>query len=82
MPELTPQSGLIGSPEFGAPLVKGGNRCLRFGVSSMRTSNPVLTSRSSAERFPLGVAVKCVKVEHSGDTHGQDWYTNGEGVTL
>jgi hypothetical protein len=82
VPELTPQSGLIGSPEFGAPLVKGGKPLLTFRCLLNANIKPGAHVSIKCERFPLGVAVKCVKVEHSGDTHGQDWYTNGEGVTL
>ncbi len=82
VPELTPESGLIGSPEFGAPLVKGGKPQLHFRCLLNANIKPGARVSIKCERFPLGVFVKCVKVEHSGDTAGQDWYTTGEGSTL
>lgn len=82
VPDLTPDSGLIGSPEFGAPLVKGGRPQLTFRTLLNANIKPGCRVSIKCARFPLGVAVKCNKVEHSGDTAGQDWYTSAEGVTL
>lgn len=82
VPLLTPDSGLIGSPEFGAPLVKGGKPQLHFRSLLNANIKPGAKVQVQCERFPLGVSVKCSKVEHSGDTAGQDWYTSVEGATL
>lgn len=82
VPELTPDSGLIGSPEFGAPLVKGGKPLLTFRCLLNANIKPGARVSIKCERFPLGVAVKCAKVSHDGDTHGQEWYTSAEGITL
>jgi len=82
VPLLTPDSGLIGSPEFGAPLAKGGKPQLSFRALLNANIKPGAKVQIQCERFPLGVSVKCSKVEHSGDTAGQDWYTTAEGATL
>ena len=82
VPLLTPSSGLIGSPEFGAPLVKGGKPQLTFRCLLNANLKPGSKAQVECERFPLGVSVKCAKVEHSGDTAGQDWYTSVEGATI
>ena len=82
VPLLTPSSGLIGSPEFGAPLVKGGKPQLTFRCLLNANIKPGCKVQVECERFPLGVSVKCAKVEHSGDTSGQDWYTSVEGATI
>jgi len=82
VPLLTPDSGLIGSPEFGAPLAKGGKPQLSFRALLNANIKPGAKVQIQCERFPLGVSVKCAKVEHSGDTAGQDWYTTAEGATL
>lgn len=82
VPLLTPDSGLIGSPEFGAPIEKGGKPQLKFKALLNANIKPGAKVQIQCERFPLGVSVKCAKVEHSGDTAGQDWYTSVEGATL
>lgn len=82
VPLLTPESGLIGSPEFGAPLEKGGKPQLKFKALLNANIKPGAKVQIQCERFPIGVSVKCAKVEHSGDTAGQDWYTSVEGATL
>lgn len=82
VPLLTPDSGLIGSPEFGAPLEKGGKPQLKFKALLNANIKPGAKVQIQCERFPIGVSVKCAKVEHSGDTAGQDWYTSVEGATL
>ena len=82
VPLLTPDSGLIGSPEFGAPLVKGGKPQLHFRSLLNANIKPGAKVQVQCERFPLGISVKCSKVEHSGDTAGQDWYSTVEGVTI
>jgi hypothetical protein len=82
VPLITPDSGLIGSPEFGAPQVKGGQPQLHFRSLLNANIKPGAKVQVQCERFPLGVSVKCSKVEHNGDTAGQDWYTTVEGVTI
>ena len=82
VPLLTHDSGLIGSPEFGAPLEKGGKPQLKFKALLNANIKPGAKVQIQCDRFLLGVSVKCAKVEHSGDTAGQDWYTSVEGATL
>lgn len=69
-------SGLIGSPDFGPPEKKGQSPILTFRT----TMNPrivpgikvALTSRAISGQF------KIIKVKHTGDTRGDDWYSECE----
>ncbi len=77
IPELAPDSGLIGSPEFGSPVVKGGPRLLTFKCLLDADLRPGGRVAIKSERHS-GV-VRIWKVEHNGDTAGGDWYTQAEG---
>jgi len=76
VPELSPSTGLIGSPEFGTPETKGGRALvkvkslLNFGI---KIGSQVVI-RSARHNGPVVVR----KLEHVGDTAGGDWYTNFE----
>lgn len=73
---LSPESGLIGSPEHNAPLEKGKTA----GIKLKALLNPrircggVVALDSAAVKGQFRVE----SLEHSGDTHGSDWYTSGE----
>lgn len=86
IPELSAESGLIGSPEYGSSeevkkqLKKNGKpllkvRCL---LNHALKIGSVVSIRSERHNGQL----KIHKVEHSGDTHGGDWYTDFEGKPL
>lgn len=79
VPDITPQSGLIGSPEMGTPVTKGKPQLLKFKslLLPVKCGSKV---RLKSERYDGFVRVE--KVEHTGDTHGGDWYTEMEGVVL
>lgn len=86
--DLSPTSGLIGVPtqtEYGMS-----GQCLlnpRLKVGSLvHVDNTLIINR----RFELGEVVRAldsqgiyriIKLEHVGDTRGDDWYTNFETVT-
>jgi len=77
IPLISPDSGLVGSPEFGAPEKKGKPALVKF-KSLLIPSKPGALVHLKSERYDGNVRVK--KVEHTGDTHGQEWYTSLEGV--
>lgn len=78
--ELSPETGLIGSPEHGSPDAKGGPGVLK--VKSL-----IQPDLRPAVRFALVSATVtgnyvCGKVELSGDTAGGEWYTTIEATPL
>lgn len=77
---LTPDSGLIGSPEFGSPLKQGGPPVLRVRSLLQPTIRPggQLELDAAAQKGRYVVH----KVEHSGDTAGGEWYSTAEVVPL
>lgn len=80
VPDLGPDSGLIGSLEFGAPEKKGGRpllkgKCLLRG--EMKPGGQV-NVRSERHNGPI----KLLKIEHTGDTEGGDWYTSFESMSI
>lgn len=77
VPEISPDSGLVGSPEFGAPVIKGGPRLLTFRCLLNADLRP--GGRVALKSLRHTGTVRIFKVEHSGDTHGGDWYTSCEG---
>lgn len=73
---LTPDTGMIGSPELGAPEKTGGGSRLKvksFLQPSFRPGGTVeVRSRLHTGQFRIE------KVSHSGDTSGGDWYSSLE----
>jgi hypothetical protein len=73
---LTPETGLVGSPETASPEKKGG--ALRVKARSLLQANlrpgRAVELRSAAIAGVFRVEV----VEHKGDTHGGEWYTDLE----
>lgn len=84
VPELSPASGLIGSPEFGSPET--------IHAQTKKTGKPLIKVRALLNgKIKIGsqVVLRCArhdgpvivkKLEHIGDTAGGDWYTNFEAV--
>lgn len=77
VPLLTPETGLIGSPEMGSPETKGKPQLLKF-KALLTPVRPGGLVELRSERYNGQVRVN--KVEHSGDIRGQDWYSAIEGV--
>lgn len=75
---LTPDTGLIGSPEHGTPEKKGKPSTLK----ARSLLQPQIVCGGRVEIRSAGVsgqfAVKAVS--HAGDTHGSDWYTDIEAM--
>jgi hypothetical protein len=73
---LSPDAGLVGSPEAGTPAVKGGPAVLKARSLLQPTLRPggLVDLRSAAHRGQFRVE----KVTHTGDTAGGDWYSDVE----
>lgn len=77
IPELSAETGLIDTPEFGTPEKKGKPFLLKFKSLIQPTQVNTLVRINSHVHKGV-VLVK--KATFSGDTHGGDWYTEYEGV--
>jgi hypothetical protein len=77
---LTPDTGLIGSPEFAAPKEKGGPDVLRVKTLLQGQLRPGGKFRVDSQTVP-GL-FKAVEVTHEGDTGGDQFYTELEGVAI
>lgn len=75
--EISPETGLIGTPEVGAPEKETGRPIVRFrALLTPRIRPGVRVSMKSSSH--VGV-LRVLRADHSGDTAGGDWYTDGEG---
>jgi len=78
VPLLSPQTGLIGSPEMGSPEKAGKPTALKFR-SLLRTDvRPGGRVHLRSERYNAIFSLR--KVVHTIDTMGGDWYTDFEAV--
>lgn len=74
--ELTPASGLIGSPEYVTSEKSKKPAVLKFKAL---LSPEIIPGRRLAFESARHKGVhRVTKVEHTGDTHGDDWFTEGE----
>lgn len=82
---LSESSGLIGSPTWATP-EKGSDsspakpRTIKFKSLLNHLIRPGCRLRISSQQIKTDVRV--TELTHSGDTSGQDWYTEGEGVPV
>jgi hypothetical protein len=76
IPDLTPQTGLIGSPE------PTKNAFIKFRCLLRPEIKPLRRVRVVWSVHPEGLYVRAAKVTHLGDTRGQEWYTDVEGTAL
>ncbi len=79
IPLISPETGLIGSPEMGTPEKKGKPTLVKF-TSLLRPARPGCKVHLRSKRYDADVRVK--KCRFVGDSHGGDWYTHFEGVVL
>jgi hypothetical protein len=77
--EISPTSGLIGSPEMGSPQKKGKPALVRF-KALMGPCKPGAKIRLKSERYDGEVRV--VAVTFTGDTAGGPWYREISGEVL
>lgn len=75
---LTPQTGLIGSPEHNTPDKKGKAPRVKF----RSLLQPQIKCGGSVELRSDGVKgqFRVESLDHTGDTASTDWYTSGEGL--
>lgn len=74
VPDLGPDTGLIGSPEYGAPDKNKGKPVIKVRslLNSIIKPGGQVVLRSARHKGPVHVH----EVEHSGDTDGGDWYSD------
>jgi hypothetical protein len=77
IPEITPDTGLIGSPEMGSPATKGKPALIRF-KSLLIVVKPGARVKLKSLRYDGYVRVH--KVSFEGDTHGGPWYSTIDGT--
>lgn len=77
IPEISPDSGLIGSPEMGSPPKKKKPQLLKF-KSLLIPTKPGAKVKLKSKRYDGYVTVQAVTF--TGDTSGGDWYTEIAGI--
>lgn len=77
VPDITPDTGLIGSPEMGSPPKKGKPALVKFKCL-LTPTKPGSRVKLKSKRYDGYVTVQAVTF--TGDTHGGDWYTEISGV--
>jgi hypothetical protein len=81
---LTPDTGLVGTPELGSPDVKTGKSITKVRALLQPLIRPgqrfVVRLRQPADfvRISADQTYVALKVTHHGDTHGGDFYTDIE----
>ena len=78
VPLLTPDTGLIGSPEMGSPAEAKKQASLKFKSLFLPQLRPGGRVRIKSARYD-GI-FRLLKVQHSLDTHGDDWYSDCESI--
>ncbi len=81
--DLSPSSGLIGTPEQNDSSIKA--KCLLNPLLNVNKlvhiSNEFVQETNRIGKASLSSGVyKIIKLTHSGDTHGNNWYTDFEAV--
>lgn len=79
VPEISPDSGLIGSPEMGTPDKKTKQALIHFKHLLMPAA-PGGKVKLKSERYDGYIRIK--KVTFDGDTHSGPFYTEIEGLTI
>lgn len=77
VPLITPNTGLIGSPDHGSPEKKGKPSLLKVKCLLRPTLKPGDPISVESDSTPRGV-FKIMTLRHNGDTFGGDWYTELE----
>lgn len=77
---LSPSSGLIGSPDHGAPEKDGSPSLLRVKSFLQPALSPGRAVR--VESRSLTGLYRCEKVKHEGDTRGPEWYSSVEALPV
>jgi hypothetical protein len=72
---LSPDTGLVGSPEYGTPDKKGAASVLKVKALLQPQIKPGGKIRIDSANIH-GVFFRVEEVEHRGDTAGGDWYSD------
>jgi len=78
IPLLSPETGLLGSPEMGSPETKGKATSLKFRSLLLPSARPGGRVQLQCERYNGIFKIK--KASHSFDTRGGDWLTDYESI--
>lgn len=78
VPQISPETGLVGSTELGSAEKKGKPQGLRFRSLLLPSARPGGRVHLVSERYD-GV-FRLRRVEHRLDTHGGDWYSDFDAV--
>lgn len=78
VPEVSIETGLIGSPEAGSPETKGKPQLIKFTRLLLPQARAGGRVHLRSDRYN-GV-VKLKKLEHIGDVRGGEWFTSMEGI--
>lgn len=73
---IAQDTGMVGSPEFGTPDKKSGKPTLTVKTLLKPSVSP--GGLIKVESDAVSGVFRVERVTHSGDTHGQDWYTTIE----
>jgi hypothetical protein len=79
VPLLSPETGLVDSPEMGTPEKKGQPALLTF-KALLFPARPGMRVQIRSKRYNGLVAIKKCKLD--GDVRGAEWYTTGAGVIV
>jgi hypothetical protein len=79
VPEISPTTGLIGSPQTGTPEKKGGPALVEFR-SLLQPTRPGAKVHLKSARYDSDVRVK--KCSFLLDTHSENWYTDFKGTLI
>jgi hypothetical protein len=77
IPDITPDTGLVGSPEMGSPATKGKPALLKF-KALLFVIRPGAKVKLKSERYNGYIRVH--RLSYTGDTHGGEWYTDIDGT--
>jgi hypothetical protein len=80
VPVVSPDTGLIGSPEMGSPPTKGKPQLLKF-KSLLIPVKPGSKVNLRSERYP-NAFVRVHNVTFDGDSHGKQWFSEMEATIL
>lgn len=75
-PLISPDTGLVGTPEMGTPAKKGAKQVLKVKMLLQPRLRP--GQRFVLQSSTLNGTFKAAKVTHTGDTFGNEWYTEVE----
>lgn len=77
---VSQDKGMIGVPEFGSPEKKG--RPPILSVKTLLYPSLIPGGRIELKTATINGKFKIIRVTHTGDTHGKEWYSNIEAKSI